>query len=75
MKTAPANTLVNTIKKDNSLRKVKMIAYTFNEAVLEIDDPRTKTGAIDYPLVEILFTALAVDPQFQVLMVDDIIVK
>ena len=49
---------VNTIKIDNSRRKVKKIALTFDNAVKEIDDPRTKSGAIDYPLVEILFTAL-----------------
>ena len=58
MKTVPEHALVNTIKKDNSKRKVKKITHTFDSAVHEIDDPRTKTGAIDYPLVEILFTAL-----------------
>jgi len=50
--------VVNTVKKDNSQRKVKKIALTFDNAVKEIDDPRTKSGAIDYPLVEILFSAL-----------------
>jgi len=58
MPNAPETALVNTLKKDNSRRKVKKIASTFDLAVHEIDDPRTKTGAIDYPLVEILFTAL-----------------
>ena len=55
---ADAKHLVNTVKKANSQRKVKRIARTFDDAVTEIGDPRTKSGAIDYPLVEILFTAL-----------------
>jgi len=58
MKNDPKKALVNTIKKDNSQRKVKKVTNTFGTAVKKIDDPRTKTGAIDYPLVEILFTAL-----------------
>jgi len=58
LKSVPEKSLVNTIKKDNRRRKVKKIAHTFGNAVHEIDDPRTKSGAIDYPLVEILFTAL-----------------
>jgi len=58
MKNNPNDALVNTVKKDNSQRKVKKIAHSFDTAIKEIDDPRTKTGAIDYPLVEILFTAL-----------------
>ena len=40
--------IVNIVKKDNSRRKVKKIALTFDNAVKAIDDP----------LVEILFTAL-----------------
>ena len=50
--------IVNTVKKDNGQRKLKKIACQFAGAVKEIDDPRTKTGAIDYPLNEILFVAL-----------------
>jgi len=37
---------VSTVKNDNSRRKVKKIALTFDNAVKEIDDPRTKSGAI-----------------------------
>ena len=48
--------IVNTIKKDNSDRKIKRVRNTFAAAVKEIDDPRT--WEVDYPLVEILFTAL-----------------
>jgi predicted transposase YbfD/YdcC len=59
MKNVPKKSIVNTVKKDNSQRKVKKITKTFDNAVKEIDDPRTKTGAIEYPLAEILFTALA----------------
>jgi predicted transposase YbfD/YdcC len=50
--------IVNSVKKDNGQRKVKKIANQFAEAVKEIDDPRPRTGAIDYPLNEILFVAL-----------------
>jgi predicted transposase YbfD/YdcC len=39
-------------------RKTKKVAQTFKIAVKEIDDPRTREGAIDDPLAEILFTAL-----------------
>ena len=49
---------VNTVKKDNGQRKVKKIAKAFADAVDIIDDPRKRTGAIDYPLNEILFSAL-----------------
>ena len=48
--------IVNTIKKDNGRRKIKAISQTFATAVKEIDDPRTTD--VDYPLAEILFTAL-----------------
>ena len=48
--------IVNTVKKDNSQRKIKAITKTFSIAVKEIDDPRT--WEVDYPLREILFTAL-----------------
>ena len=41
---------------DNGRRKVNAIAQTFATAVNEIDDPRTSD--VDYPLAEILFTAL-----------------
>jgi hypothetical protein len=58
MKNVPKKSLVNAVKKENSQRKAKKIANTFGNAVQVIDDPRNKTGAIDYPLVEILFTAL-----------------
>jgi predicted transposase YbfD/YdcC len=50
--------IVNTVKKDNGQRKVKKIAQTFAEAVGEINDPRQRIGRVDYPLNEILFTAL-----------------
>jgi hypothetical protein len=50
--------LVNTIKKDNSQRKIKTVIKTFKQAVKEIDDPRTREKRIDYPLNEILFTSL-----------------
>ena len=49
---------VNTVKKDNGERKVKKIAKAFADAVDIIDDPRKRTGAVDYPLNEILFSAL-----------------
>jgi predicted transposase YbfD/YdcC len=58
MKSAGQKNVVNTIKKDNGNRKVKKIAQTFKQAVKVIDDPRTRKGAIDYPLAEILFIAL-----------------
>jgi predicted transposase YbfD/YdcC len=48
--------IINTVKKDNSQRKIKAITKNFAEAVKEIDDPRT--WEVDYPLREILFTAL-----------------
>jgi len=48
--------IVNTVKKDNSTRKLKTITKTFSAAINEIDDPRT--WEVDYPLREILFTAL-----------------
>jgi predicted transposase YbfD/YdcC len=50
--------LVNIVKKENRKRKIKTIVPDFNAAVQQIDDPRTRKGAIDYPLNEILFTAL-----------------
>jgi predicted transposase YbfD/YdcC len=56
MKNSGVTQVVNTVKKDNSHRKVKRIAKSFGEAVGEIDDPRTWTPT--YPLVEILFVAL-----------------
>jgi predicted transposase YbfD/YdcC len=59
MKNAGKKQVVNTLKKDNGQRKLKKVAKTFKEAVKEIDDPRTREGAVDYPLVEILFSALA----------------
>ena len=37
-------------------RKLKAITKTFATAVKQVDDPRT--WEVDYPLVEILFTAL-----------------
>ena len=48
--------IVNTIKKDNGQRKIKAVRKTFSTAVTVIDDPRT--WEVDYPLREILFTAL-----------------
>jgi predicted transposase YbfD/YdcC len=48
--------IVNTVKKDNGQRKIKAIAKTFATAVKQIDDPRT--WEVDYPLAEVLFTAL-----------------
>jgi predicted transposase YbfD/YdcC len=48
--------VVNTVKKDNGSRKIKAVTKTFAAAVKKIDDPRT--SEVDYPLVEILFTAL-----------------
>ena len=48
--------IVNTIKKDNGQRKIKAVRKTFSTAVTAIDDPRT--WEVDYPLREILFTAL-----------------
>jgi predicted transposase YbfD/YdcC len=50
--------IVNIVKKDNRKRKIKTFVSDFNAAVEQIDDPRTRKGAIDYPLGEILFTAL-----------------
>jgi predicted transposase YbfD/YdcC len=50
--------LANSIQEDNGDERVQEIAQTFATAVKDIDDPRTKTGAIDYPLTELLFTAL-----------------
>ena len=57
-KVAKQKHVVNTVKKDNQHRKIKKIAHKFTEAVKEIDDPRTRIGAVDYPLDEILFVAL-----------------
>ena len=48
--------IINAVKKDNSRRKLKTITETFSAAVNEIDNPRT--WEIDYPLREVLFTAL-----------------
>jgi predicted transposase YbfD/YdcC len=48
--------IVNTVKKDNGQRQIKAVTKTFAAAVKEIDDPRT--WEVDYPLREILFTAL-----------------
>jgi predicted transposase YbfD/YdcC len=58
MKNTSKKQIVNTVKKDNGQRKTKKVAQTFKIAVNEIDDPRTREGAIDYSLTEILFTAL-----------------
>jgi len=38
--------IVNTVKKDNSTRKLKTIAKAFSAAIKEIDDPRT--WEVDY---------------------------
>jgi predicted transposase YbfD/YdcC len=46
----------NTVQEDNDTEQVQAIAQTFAAAVQEIDDPRT--WEVDYPLAEILFTAL-----------------
>jgi hypothetical protein len=43
--------IANIVKKENRKR-------TFNAAVEQLDDPRTRKGAIDYPLNETLFTTL-----------------
>jgi len=48
--------IVNTVKKDNGERKLKAITKTFTIAVKQIVDPRT--WEVDYPLAEVLFTAL-----------------
>jgi hypothetical protein len=50
--------IVNIVKKENQKRKINAIVPDFNAAVEQLDDPRTRKGAIDYPLNEILFTAL-----------------
>ena len=49
---------VNTVKKNNSQRKVKTIARQFSQSLESLADPRTREGRIDYPLQEILFVAL-----------------
>ena len=59
MKHSGQTFIVNTLKKDNGLRKIKTIAQEFADAVGEIDDPRKRTDSIWYSLDEILFTALA----------------
>jgi len=59
MKNAPKKRISNLIKKDNGTRKVKTVAQSFSAIVKEIDDPRTWTGAIEYPLEEILFVSLS----------------
>ena len=59
MKNAPKKRITNFIKKDNGKRKVKKVAQEFASIVKEIDDPRTWTGAIEYPLEEILFVSLS----------------
>jgi predicted transposase YbfD/YdcC len=59
MKSVSKKQVVNTLKKDNGQRTVKKVVQTFKQAVKEIDDPRTREGAIDDPLVELLFTSLA----------------
>ena len=48
--------IVNPIKKDNGQRKIQSVTQTFALAVRQIDDPRK--WEVDYPLAEILFTAL-----------------
>ena len=48
--------IINTVKKDNSQRKIKAITKTFAAAIKEVDDPRT--WEVDYPLNEILFSSL-----------------
>ena len=58
-KKIPQKHIVNVLKKDNGMRKVKKVVQSFAQAVKEINDPRTSEGAIQYPLDEILFTALA----------------
>ena len=58
-KKAPQRHIVNVLKKDNQQRKVKKVAQSFAQTIKEINDPRTSEGAIQYPLDEILFTALA----------------
>jgi len=49
----PQKRVVNTVKKDNGIRKVKRIAHAFAETVEEMDDPRVLEPT--YPLDEILF--------------------
>jgi len=51
--------IVNALNKDNQQRKIKKIAKMFVQTVKKMNDPRTSEGAIQYPLDEILFTALA----------------
>ena len=50
--------IANTVHEDNGGEKVQEIALAFDTAFQEVDDPKTKTGAIDYLLAEILFTSL-----------------
>jgi predicted transposase YbfD/YdcC len=59
MKNAHQKRITNLIKKSNGKRQVKKVAKEFSGIVKEIDDPRTWTGAIDYPLDEILFISLS----------------
>ena len=47
--------IANTVQEDNGDKHVRSIANVFAIAVKKIDDPRT--GEVDYPLAEILFTA------------------
>jgi predicted transposase YbfD/YdcC len=49
---------VNTVKKDNSQRTVKKVARQFSKLLDDLADPRTREKRIDYPLSEIVFTAL-----------------
>ena len=59
MKSARKNHIVNALKKDNVIRKVKKVAQAFSAVVKEVDDPRVRTDSIHYPLDEILFIALS----------------
>jgi predicted transposase YbfD/YdcC len=57
-KASSKKNLVNTIKKDNSQRRVKKIARQFAKNLANLTDPRKREKRIDYPLEEIVFTSL-----------------
>jgi len=53
----PQSPIANTVQEDNTDAQVHAIALTFDRAVQDIVDPR-RIRDVDYPLVEMLFTAL-----------------
>jgi predicted transposase YbfD/YdcC len=57
-KASSTKKVANTVKKDNSPRKVKKIARQFSKALDGLVDPRARKKRIDYPLNEIVFTSL-----------------